>query len=757
MQKGENYSRGDVMSNVFSSPTDENGSQGNIQIVRTLSDWCDLDLTRGVWKKKRTLSRTVLYRLKPDFVTIPILITAGDSLSMTNENNVGGPLFGVADDGGGGGLGIQNLPMFKTLEMKDGDIQSFSDNGGTLRVNAAGHTLQEDDTVKILDSRVGSYNGNFVVSAVAAGTFDLDSVTYVSDDGPCRYKAVKLSASAATPASNEIVITITNHTFLVDDWINIRDPTNLTNGLNNLSVQITAVTTDTITIGDQGVTFTGPQIVEVDTAEAFFDISRDHMTGTELGVKLMDLQGTTVVDLDNAGGDSKLSAVFFITSTLTNFYLGETRDHSFVGSFAGTIHANCYGWESTNDTTRIMSIATEQNLFYPSTTREYEALWEVGDGDSQTVSFSNMLIEVLDPNQSLVNIPSTVSDAFRSALVSNASPPDPGTFFRPYYKAKVTGDPVVNSPTNVTLPLDDTSRFRVGDTIRLEETSNFDADSDWTLDTINDDVSLVISGGTFPGATGATQVASSTITENGNGTVSIVLDDVNNFAVNDFIKIDNDLNGWNGTYRVLGVLTSPAPILVLYSNLINSAISINADVTSDARPLIVNRTMESLDQKDRKIEATANIGIPSSMAVAQISTEGGTIIIGTEDEWVTTGTLTWTSQSLERFTQDEASPNNGRVTHTGLNNGDFFVTWTVTLEQVGGGTGSLETTVFVNGVEDAVNIIPAKYENTGIVQITGTTISVLNENDTIQIYVRNTDGTQNIEIIQAYLSVVRGG
>lgn len=78
--------------------------------------------------------------------------------------------------GNGGALTLQ---AGANTSYKSGAISAFADaGGGKVTATSAGHTLVNGDTVTITDNV--SYNGTYVISGVASGTFDF-TCTFVAD------------------------------------------------------------------------------------------------------------------------------------------------------------------------------------------------------------------------------------------------------------------------------------------------------------------------------------------------------------------------------------------------------------------------------------------------------------------------------------------------------------------------------------------------------------------------------------------------
>jgi len=163
-----------------------------------------------------------------------------------------------------------------------------------------------------------------------------------------------------------------------------------------------------------------------------------------------------------------------------------------------------------------------------------------------------------------------------------------------------------------------------------------------------------------------------------------------------------------------------------------------------------------LDQTDVNVSAFSNTGSPNSTTTGEFDflniASPQLVTISTTNTAVAIAGGAWSATELERITADVG--NNGIATITALGTNSYQVNFSALLEKLTGGSTNIALTILVNGVDTTTN--PPRSVNAGIIQISGTRIFSLSENDTLQLAVFNTDDTNNIEVSQATMSIVGG-
>ena len=169
---------------------------------------------------------------------------------------------------------------------------------------------------------------------------------------------------------------------------------------------------------------------------------------------------------------------------------------------------------------------------------------------------------------------------------------------------------------------------------------------------------------------------------------------------------------------------------------------------------IGNMNTSSLDQTNVPVLATANINSPDSRFIG----ESGLEIFGSE---VTSSVLaqnafevitsaSWSFANLERFS--EGVVNTGQLICDDTAVREYGVSYSATLEKVGGSSLDIGIIILKNGVNIAFN--PPHTVNSGKIQINGTDLIELTSTDTLDIAIINYNSTSTaIEISQASLVV----
>ena len=171
-----------------------------------------------------------------------------------------------------------------------------------------------------------------------------------------------------------------------------------------------------------------------------------------------------------------------------------------------------------------------------------------------------------------------------------------------------------------------------------------------------------------------------------------------------------------------------------------------AFVAADANVLILNTSMVSLTQRDPKIIATSNPGLPNSMTVGELNFYNATgiavTIVSTGVAVPINGTL-WLASNLERISVSSPTAGNGKMTIENLEDDEYNVTYGATISK--SGTANIIGIVLIKNGTD--NITPnafrvelganAEFSFTGLVST-----ATLNTGDTVEIGVINYDSDE---------------
>ena len=191
------------MSSTFSSPTDEFGSGTLKATLRQITDIADDKGSYYLMKSNiNTINRVIrVFQDKP-------LVLRGSTNYRLTGNNVVWSFTG-------------NEVMLRTFPLKMADILNFADNTtNTLVTTESDHNLEVDDVTRIMDSRVGEYNGlQTVVAVPSSTTFEID-VPFNGVDGQSRTRQSRIFiTSMAKSATSEEIETIS----LTDGGTNYTD------------------------------------------------------------------------------------------------------------------------------------------------------------------------------------------------------------------------------------------------------------------------------------------------------------------------------------------------------------------------------------------------------------------------------------------------------------------------------------------------------------------------------------------------------
>ena len=143
-----------------------------------------------------------------------------------------------------------------------------------------------------------------------------------------------------------------------------------------------------------------------------------------------------------------------------------------------------------------------------------------------------------------------------------------------------------------------------------------------------------------------------------------------------------------------------------------------------------------------------NDGIRNTRSVSDAYLSSSeTVTIGAISTFVAVAGANWLSTLGKHFTVDTG----GLITYTGLSDIDIFIIATATVEKVGGGGDMICTRIAYNGVDQVRT--NACTDNTSPTSVTSHGLFTLSKDDTLQLYVANTQSTSNIIVDQANITV----
>lgn len=441
------------MSNVFSSPGDELGNNKQSRNVRRLSDFTTDNGTYLVLDR----NTGVIERLTQLVSTKPVLITAGDSLRTRNKVNLNTPWIYA---------GAEDTAMFTSLPLKRGIIQNFADDGGgNLRVNSTGHTLNVNDFVKITDSRTSTYNGNHLITAAGAGTFDISSVAFVDADGQSEWLQGKVFFTGTSAGTGtEIVLAAVAHPFAADDWINIYDATGSPD--INTTTQIVSTTANTITI-DIGSAFVSTTTGNMDTGIGTLDVDHDPLVNFPNGVRRQ------LISLSGSFSPSVRSLLIFLRMLIASFDIGETKDFFslVVADTALLVESN--NWRTMDDAIIDFRDTGVEVLGTPTTTQDFQSLFVFGGAGDTNAVINNYLLDLVTDTAGFT-IPPNLGNNTLINITNTRTTPNP-LYFSTGHIARAEGDIAsANAGSKITIPITDTSPFRVSDSVALIESTSYD-------------------------------------------------------------------------------------------------------------------------------------------------------------------------------------------------------------------------------------------------------------------------------------------
>lgn len=164
---------------------------------------------------------------------------------------------------------------------------------------------------------------------------------------------------------------------------------------------------------------------------------------------------------------------------------------------------------------------------------------------------------------------------------------------------------------------------------------------------------------------------------------------------------------------------------------------------------------ESLDSTDPVVTAASNSNTPNSMITGNAALELSAFIIATintEDEPEPIISALWTSNNLERISEDIVTIDQGRLVINDLATRRYTVTYSATLDRSGGG-GALNIGIVLLKNGSLVGVNPPRSFLTGAHSLTRTDIIELTTDDVLQVAVISRMGSSDIEVYQADLTL----
>jgi len=212
-------------------------------------------------------------------------------------------------------------------------------------------------------------------------------------------------------------------------------------------------------------------------------------------------------------------------------------------------------------------------------------------------------------------------------------------------------------------------------------------------------------------------------------------------------------------------ITSETPTLILGTFNYNGGYDVlNASASVfDIQKVFVNTQTGSFDTgsitgAEPRLISLNNFPIQNSMVSGEVGftaspiTSPLTVTIATQGTPVLIAGTAWTNNKLERMEVDPSG--NGLMKYLADATLEVPITFTASIEKVGGGTVHIGLAVIINGVlTTAATFEPPITVNTGVIEIGATRLFTLSKNDTIQLAVVNFNGTSNIEVTQAEMTV----
>ncbi len=333
----------------------------------------------------------------------------------------------------------------------DGETVTIGGTSGT----SATATIEADDD--IADGDVG----------------DITKITLLTEgDGYTNGDTVSLTGASGSDATATITaelplitLTIADHVFTDNISINIEDSTN---GLDGTYV-ISNVTDDTVDIPG---TFTV-------TGTALADVGLNLVTiQDEIFQASPPPVSRDLIDFESMKGRGLVS-LSFVNTSMRGFVLGEARGFTIVEFTDSSKLLSCGGMVSIDNIGVIMRNIQASNPVPSTVAQQFLPCIRFAPGQGRGPGSPN--IEIFDSfvdfslYNTFIEIPSLANE---NALYTIRGLPDPspGTIFAEGYRAKSTGSITDSGSSTIVIPVSDTIRYRIGDSITIDESDDHNYD-----------------------------------------------------------------------------------------------------------------------------------------------------------------------------------------------------------------------------------------------------------------------------------------
>lgn len=187
-----------------------------------------------------------------------------------------------------------------------------------------------------------------------------------------------------------------------------------------------------------------------------------------------------------------------------------------------------------------------------------------------------------------------------------------------------------------------------------------------------------------------------------------------------------------------------------------SGLSNNGNITAGGAAVVekvdfINpgTTLVGISQEDTQWNIQNVNGLPDSQNAADAYlTATETVTITTAGVYEHIGGVNWSSDIKSRF----SSTSDGTITYDGIKNIDVIVSSTATVEKVGGGQDELAVAVAINDVVQDKTTSSTQNNQPTSVPVQG--LFVLSNGDTIKLYTANLDGTSDVIVSRATISIL---
>lgn len=716
----------------FGSSQDEFGTGNIIKAARIASDISTDDTFHLVLD--RTIGKIIMKR--PISPTKSFLITAGSTLDW----EFGSPALRLTPAGA--------FDLFVTLPLKSGKITAYV-NDTQPNVQAVAHTLNTGDTVKIIGSREQTYLGNHVVTDISTDQFQIP-VPFVSVDGQGRWEQTKVRVSAQADSSGKTLLTCVANPFKNGDWINV-----VSNGGANGNFQVESKLTDSIVVDTPFI-----QDVIADIDVGFTSIILKDPTILNFGTgKLWKLQGKP--DLS--------SFVQIINYQLIGFELGQTSDLS-MGYAASSLMVNCFGHQSFGDIIVGLDVAGYIRNVASFLSNSYKAIMEC----DFTLPGSSLGIHLgqysLLTSQSVMNIPQTANPLSNGVtMIGVLGAPTPGVYYNQgpisrssTFSIALGGTP----PADAVIPVTDTTNFRVGDLVKLSETSNMEVAST-AIVAIVQDVSIQTAFDDNGHPTGTT---ATTVTDVGGGNIKILfasggwgtplLDPGDTIFIANTVLPDFYI-GQHKVIAVDGAGGATPEVTIKNPNPAGTVVNVgtNALATGDAGILITNleASQKSLDQTAPLFDVIASKGTQDSMSNAEARSNGTLQVTGAQNTQVAVQDTTpvagdWIEDAAtERFSVNTTT---GQITYNGIEDITVLVRYQLSAAPNSGGAQTIDFDIHHNGSRLTKSVIRIITSVANVGTYVGGLLDIT-KGDTFQLFRDNTTNGTDTDVTVATVLITK--